>query len=77
MKIDMVSIRRTLPLGYPDDSLITTRRIYPNIQLIYNTLTVTKQANNSIIVSFKPVNCSYNFLPTTVAQTSDKVVVLF
>ncbi len=64
MYIDSVSIKSQLPINYGDTYIETTRRIFPPIQYLNNSLTVTKlqgastvSPKNKVMISFKVRNC--------------------
>ncbi|CAF0710276.1 unnamed protein product [Brachionus calyciflorus] len=72
--IDVVSIRKTLPFKHMDQSLVTSRRVYPSIQIFPNTLTVQKD-NNSIKFSYRPNNCSSNLNLIQIRQASANIII--
>ena len=44
----------------------------PKIQIFYNTLSVTR-VNNTLKVSFRPNNCTYNLQNSTIRQNDGNV----
>ena len=52
-----------------DPSLVTTRRLYPALQIAQNTLSVQRTQNQALKISFQPNNCAFNLRPLAFRQT--------
>ena len=60
-----------------DDSLLS-RRIFPELQMVYNTLSVTRNVTGKVLtVSYRPNNCTVNIAPSGVRQVVSNVSILF
>ncbi|RMZ95339.1 fibrocystin-L isoform X1 [Brachionus plicatilis] len=59
--VDTISLRKSLPDGYDDPRLITTRRLYPNVPIFPNELAVISTPNDKkFTLRYKPNNCLNN-----------------
>lgn len=74
MYIDTVTVRKTLPLGYNDALLATTRRLYPTLQILSNQLTVST-ATGSVTLTYRPANCSNNLAMITLTQNFSSITI--
>lgn len=54
--------------------MLQNRRVFPALQMVYNTLTVTRDTTNSIVtVAFRPNNCTINLTPSALRQAVSNV----
>ena len=58
-----------------DNSLTTTRRLYPSLQIVFNTLSVQRTIDNTLVISYRPNNCQGNLMPATVNSSSNVDIV--
>ena len=56
-----------------DFSLLDKRRLFPNLQISYGTLSVDLTPNVSLAVSYRPNNCSYNLTDVRLRQSFSSV----
>ena len=57
-----------------DDQLQARRRLYPKFQIVRNSLSVVRNGDQSLTVSYRPNNCSINLNPASVVQNSANYV---
>ena len=52
------------------DASLLSRRVFPSLQMVYNSLSISRNSTNKLLtVSFRPNNCTVNLSPITVRQT--------
>lgn len=81
MFLDVVSVRRTMPAGINfenniDYSFVNERRVIPGLQIAPNTLTVAK-SDQTVTISIRPGNCSFDLNPFSLVNSFDQVIFLF
>lgn len=80
---DIVSLRKTLPLGYTmedNDNFeahMQARKLFPSLQAKSSTLNVTKSSNTSIEFQFRPTNCSSGFNAFSLVNSFSDVSLIF
>lgn len=78
MFLDVVSVRKTMPTGMTlgndiDFALVNERRVIPRLQITPNTLVVAK-SGQTVTVSIRPGNCSFNLNPFSLVNSFDQVI---
>lgn len=74
--VDSVSLRTSFPIGYNDDLLLKSRRIFPKFLIDQKSLNVTKQTSMKFF-SFQPLNCVFNITKITIVQNVSVIYLVY